>query len=71
MNLFKLRLELCKRQAAISILPLLQSFQPIAVFMSLAETNLRALRLAPNEAWTAALLVYVTISNSSAAAACE
>lgn len=29
--------------------------------MSLAKTNLRALRLTANEAWTAERLVYVTI----------
>ena len=29
--------------------------------MSLAKTNLRALRLTANEAWTAGRLVYVTI----------
>ena len=54
-----LGLELCKRQT-ISILPP-EPFQQIAVFMSLAKTNLRALRLTANEAWTAGRLVYVTI----------
>ena len=39
--------------------------------MSLSKTNLRALRLAANEAWTAGRRVYVTICNSAAASTCE